>query len=99
MSVHQQESTISRTKSALKGRFPGLATVYSKLHMLLVRRQFQRMNPESIFRRHFERRSWGDAETFSGPGSTLLATRALRTALSELIDAHNIKSLLDLPCG
>ena len=90
---------ISRTKSALKGSFPVLAEVYSKLHMVFIRRQFRRMSLESVFRWHFEQRSWGDGETLSGPGSTLLATRTLRTALSELIGEYGIRSLLDIPCG
>src|SRR5205085_7516157 len=35
----------------------------------------------------------------SGPGSTRLATSVLRAALVELIQEHEIKSLLDIPCG
>ena len=87
-----------QVKSVVRG-FPGLENVYSRLRMRLVRRRFRRMDVESVFRWHFERRSWSDGETVSGPGSTLLATRNLRAALSGLIAEQIIKSLLDIPCG
>ncbi len=42
---------------------------------------------------------WGDAESFSGPGSTVRATTALRTWLGGFIVNYSIKTFVDLPCG
>ena len=41
----------------------------------------------------------GDDASVSGPGSTLDATFALRTALPTLITDLNIRTILDAPCG
>lgn len=42
---------------------------------------------------------WGDAESVSGPGSSLAATAAVRRELPELMLRHGCRSLLDAPCG
>jgi len=43
---------------------------------------------------------WGkNPESLSGRGSTLEATKSIRTALPELLDTLNCSTLLDLGCG
>jgi hypothetical protein len=42
---------------------------------------------------------WGSAESISGPGSTLDATRNLRMELPRLLERWGVKVLLDAPCG
>jgi hypothetical protein len=42
---------------------------------------------------------WDNAETVSGPGSTIKNTINLRRNLKILIKKYNIKSIFDAPCG
>jgi len=42
---------------------------------------------------------WGDAETVSGPGSSLHATRVLRRELPPLLRELGVRTLLDAACG
>lgn len=42
---------------------------------------------------------WNSAESVSGAGSELGATKALREKLPELIDRYEIASICDAPCG
>jgi len=54
---------------------------------------------EKIFTRIYARNSWRNAESKSGPGSTVGRTDLLRSRLSELIRELGAHSLLDAPCG
>ena len=51
------------------------------------------------FKNIYDNNYWGEAETFSGEGSTVKATEILRQNLEELFKELNIKTLLDIPCG
>src|SRR5688500_9944719 len=42
---------------------------------------------------------WGSSESVSGTGSTERETRVVRTVLPVLVRRHQIRSLLDVPCG
>jgi len=42
---------------------------------------------------------WRSEESRSGPGSTTESTYVLRYRLTELVERHNIQSILDIPCG
>jgi hypothetical protein len=53
----------------------------------------------SYFTDAFENRVWKDAESLSGPGSTLTYTSELRLTLPGLVRALGCKSMLDAPCG
>ena len=49
----------------------------------------------------FNEKLWGENESISGPGSRKdnpMVIQAL-LALEELIEAHKIKSIADIPCG
>ena len=52
---------------------------------------------ETIYHKH----GWNgtQSESISGPGSTLSYTVPIREHLPKLLHKHNIKSLLDAPCG
>ena len=54
---------------------------------------------ERIFTRIYRANEWGDAESRSGPGSTVFRTRLLRPRLAALFGCLGIRSLLDLGCG
>jgi hypothetical protein len=46
-----------------------------------------------------ERQAGANRSTVSGPGSTLTATRSIRRWLRDVIERHDIDSILDAPCG
>jgi hypothetical protein len=52
-----------------------------------------------VFRHYFEAESWGNAETVSGAGSTLLYTANIRKELPVLVEALGVRVVLDAPCG
>jgi hypothetical protein len=54
---------------------------------------------ETVFTDVYTRNLWLDAESVSGPGSTLARTAAIRQQLPDIIAALGIASLLDAPCG
>ena len=60
---------------------------------------FQRASSEEVFTRIYLDNKWGNSETRSGKGSTLIRTELLRDQLPDLITKFKIESLLDIPCG
>jgi SAM-dependent methyltransferase len=54
---------------------------------------------ETIFTAFYRRNMWFDAESRSGPGSTLEITETIRRELPELVRELGIRRLLDIPCG
>jgi hypothetical protein len=52
-----------------------------------------------VFRHIYTGNKWGDEQSVSGKGSNLEQTRAIRTHLPALLAQHDIKSMLDIPCG
>ena len=70
----------------------------------LQRRSGQRLakrfgTAEERFRHIYETNHWNDAESVSGPGSTLEETEPIRRALPTMLAELGASSLLDLPCG
>lgn len=63
-------------------------------------RQKGKKSLAEIFHRiYYKSGLWKQAETGSGPGSTLAHTQHIRQAIPGLIRAMDIKSILDAPCG
>jgi hypothetical protein len=54
---------------------------------------------QEVFEKIYSNNDWNDAESVSGPGSTLAATRLLRQNLQEVLNTLGISSLVDAPCG
>jgi len=54
---------------------------------------------ESTFTRLYTDNLWGNAESASGPGSTVNSTTKLRSELPLLLAELGAKTLLDAPCG
>jgi hypothetical protein len=54
---------------------------------------------ERIFTALYRGNAWGDPESRSGPGSSVLRTRFLRPRLAALLRELGVRSLLDVPCG
>jgi SAM-dependent methyltransferase len=87
----------------VKSRFPFLYSVFNKirrdLYLALFRRRKKTEDPREIFNFYYERNLFGDAESLSGTGSSLMATRSIRAALPQLLRGHDIRRMLDVPCG
>ena len=63
---------------------------------------FEGKAPGEVFHHIFEERHWDleeGAESISGPGSSREQTRHLIAVLPEFLRSHNIRSMLDIPCG
>ncbi len=56
-------------------------------------------DPKNIFTSYFKENTWNSDESFSGEGSTLNATKIVRSHLPEILRKYEVKSLLDAPCG
>lgn len=54
---------------------------------------------EKVFTQIYRRNVWGDPESVSGPGSSLMQTSVIREELPNLVSQICAKSLLDIPCG
>ncbi len=57
------------------------------------------VTPEKKFYEIYQNNYWGDAESKSGPGSRIDATKTLRGELQNLLEKYKIKTLIDAPCG
>jgi hypothetical protein len=51
------------------------------------------------FSRIYQHNIWQDAESRSGPGSTLKATESIRRELPEVLRKARARTMLDVPCG
>ena len=54
---------------------------------------------EEIFTSIFRRHAWGGSASVSGPGSDPSQTERLVANLRSLMEEHEVRSLLDIPCG
>jgi SAM-dependent methyltransferase len=82
---------LSKIKRKLIETFPFLDSI---------QRFFYRFKPyQAKFRAHYLDKGWSDKESVSGGGSTLAATSILRERLPGILDAYNIRSIVDVPCG
>ena len=59
----------------------------------------EKSRSEAKFEKIYAENVWGNSESLSGPGSTLVATENLRQALPVLLADLNVRCLLDAPCG
>ena len=55
--------------------------------------------PAEVFQEIYADNLWNDAESRSGPGSTMAYTASVRAALARLFVERNITRFLDAPCG
>jgi Glycosyltransferase Family 4 len=54
---------------------------------------------KDIFTEIYDRRTWGNGESISGPGSTLTRTAVFRDQIAALVKDINARTLLDAGCG
>jgi hypothetical protein len=79
----------------VRRRLPAAAAGWRFLRTLPLRCRGTR----AVFTGIHRRNAWLGGESSSGPGSSLVATAALRTALPRLVARLGCCSLLDAPCG
>jgi SAM-dependent methyltransferase len=60
---------------------------------------WERQSVEQIFTKIYYENQWKDADTASGPGSSLEETAVIRRELPEIIKACGANSIFDFPCG
>lgn len=58
-----------------------------------------RASMEEAFTPFYTENRWGEAESVSGPGSTLMRTSKLRQELPLLLQEIGARTLIDAPCG
>jgi hypothetical protein len=56
-------------------------------------------DPQAVFSAIYADNLWNDAESRSGPGSTMAYTAGVRAALPKIFAEHGVKTFLDAPCG
>ncbi len=74
-----------------------LNNIYRKYFILFLIKKYK--NRDKIFEEIYKYNLWGDCESFSGTGSSLLYTENLRKELPLLLRKYNINSIFDAPCG
>lgn len=84
-----------QTKTFIKSRLPFLVLLWRQIRYF----SWRRKSPKQVFTEIYRGNKWGDKDSFSGPGSNLDQTEAVRRVLPLLIQELNFKSILDLPCG
>ena len=56
-------------------------------------------DPKAVFSEIYADNLWNDAESRSGPGSTMAYTAGIRVALERIVRDRSINVFLDAPCG
>lgn len=82
-------------KDILKQYLPSL---YQFLRKIYIRISLLGSNKKR-FTKIYKNNIWGDNESVSGPGSSLIATKKIQSQLPLILNKYNAKSILDIPCG
>ena len=69
------------------------------LLLITLSKTFFSYSMQSVFTHIYDTHAWPGKESYSGPGSTLKETEAIRKKIPALLQELNIKTLLDAPCG
>lgn len=80
-------------------RVPGGPWLLQHYRALRFYRRWGVRAPKELFAQYYERNSWGDPESLSGPGSTARYTENIRREIPKLIEQFGVRSVLDAPCG
>ena len=86
-------------KNFIKSNFPGFVHLINRTYNHLYHLRFYGKNRIHVFSSIYKKNQWDDAESISGPGSTLQNTMLIRNALPQIISKYKIKTMLDIPCG
>ncbi|MEQ1438035.1 class I SAM-dependent methyltransferase [Fontimonas sp. SYSU GA230001] len=93
-------ATVKRWVRTVLGRVPGGPRLMEWVRReRFARRWGGRRSAREIFSHFYETNRWQDAESVSGPGSTLAYTRNIRAALPDVFARYGVRRILDAPCG
>jgi hypothetical protein len=73
--------------------------IRKRLQRFRRRLYLSRRPPAQVFSEIYQKNTWGDGESVSGPGSRLDRTDKVRAALPSLLARYECHSMLDIPCG
>lgn len=84
-----------RLKELVRQKAPSLYRLTRNLymHLNLIGSNKQR------FTKIYKNNIWGNNESASGPGSSIIATSLVQSQLPLILRNYNVKSILDIPCG
>jgi hypothetical protein len=91
--------TTLKTVKQIAKTIPGLPQIYYPLKLVYERSKARNKGAQKIFDEIFIEKRWGDKESISGPGSSLIQTQTILKELPLLFRQLNVSSLLDIPCG
>lgn len=74
------------------------SVVYKGVHVFSDLRNVFRSRKE-IFQEMYAKKGWGNDETVSGTGSTIMSTQKIIQFLPSVFSEYQIESVLDIPCG
>ncbi|MBK8555581.1 MAG: hypothetical protein IPL65_07330 [Lewinellaceae bacterium] len=67
---------------------------YAKSHSV-----FRQLHTKAVFEKIYRSKHWGEGESISGPGSSLMATQGIVAGLQKFVADYHIASMVDVPCG
>jgi len=73
--------------------------VYRSLGRAMVRRAYRELSLVETFSKIYQSRAWGPDEFYSGSGSELTFAKKYRETIRRFVEAHQVKSIVDLGCG
>ena len=73
--------------------------VYRTMRNYYVTRQLRLKGTADVFREIYTRNAWRGQDSVSGTGSDSHQTRVVASELPLLLNAFNISTMLDIPCG
>lgn len=86
-------------RNFLKSNFPAFVHFINRTYNHLYHLRFYGKKRNHVFSNIYKQNHWADAESVSGPGSTLQNTTLIRDALPQIIKKYRVKTMLDIPCG
>jgi hypothetical protein len=96
---HQIVISMKRLSKEFLLRLPGGRRVLDLYRSKRFYRLVGTTSRQGIFTRYYESNRWGNAESVSGPGSTVAYTENIRKEIPVWIDRLGVKRVLDAPCG
>ena len=83
----------------IKNKLPFIEPILKPILNELRQAKLRFATTEKIFTGIYNENKWGNKQSRSGPGSTLIQTETIRSRLPELLEGYHIHSILDIPCG
>ena len=87
-------------KQMMKKWLPNrLIRMYQQFKKNYKQKTFSNKNIREVFTYIYKNNYWNNAESVSGPGSTIGHTKGIIERINTFNSHHEIRSILDIPCG